>query len=46
MKYNIIFQKVKQDDSAFPLFFIHVHLVFFQKAWYNKVVIPHTLHQQ
>ena len=31
---------------AFPAFFIHVALAFFHAAWYNKVVIPQTLHQQ
>jgi hypothetical protein len=31
---------------AFSLHFRHFPLVFLPGAWYNKVVIPQTLHQQ
>jgi len=33
-------------SSAFPLHFRHFPLAFFLGVWYNKVVIPQTLHQQ
>jgi hypothetical protein len=33
-------------SSAYSLHFRHFPLAFFLGAWYNKVVIPQTLHQQ
>ena len=37
---------VVNDFPCISGIFIHVALVFLFGAWYNKVVIPHTLHQQ
>ena len=36
----------KDDWTRFPLIFRHFPLVFSQKMWYNKTVIPRILHQQ
>ena len=36
----------QRESGCFSLIFRHFPLVFLPGAWYNKVVIPQTLHQQ